>query len=241
MRAFRGLAIVFTVSILSLIGVLLTITQIGGLAPWTRWQFIGLFGVVEASAGIANIISPNVWRLPVAQMQTRPATEVRLAASTMLIPHWGGAARAAAGLSLALASGAAEGFGPRSLALLPLLIIVAVVVLALSALVARAGVARPDIDTLQIYIRRPKAEHELPPISLSASFLQLAIGMITLPAVSVMEPEMLFGPEIGPSPGAMLVALVAAVALAGMTMVAWWGRIDGRAPRDQQREAERYA
>lgn len=241
MRAFRGLAIVFTVSILSLIGVMLTITQLGGLAPWTRWQFVGLFGVIEASAGIANIISPNIWRLPVAEMQTKPSTEVRLAASTILVPHWGGAARFAAGAALIVAAGIGEGFGAASAVLAPLLIMLAVIVLAFSVLFARFGVARPNIDTLQLLIRRPGAEHELPPLSISASLLQLVIGIITLPAVKVIEPGALYQPEIGPSPASLATVLLAAVALSAAALLVWWGRIDTRAPREQQREAERYA
>src|SRR5690606_6443581 len=104
-RAFRGLALVFVLTFLNFVGILLTLTALGGLEPWTVYQFLGLFGVVEASAGLSNIIAPNIWRLPVAEMGTSRRTAVRLAASTVLIPHWGAAGRAAAGLVLIGVSG----------------------------------------------------------------------------------------------------------------------------------------
>ena len=89
-RAFRGLALVFVLSFLNLTGVLLTATVLGGIAPWSSWQFIGMFGVVEAASGLANVVSPNIWRLPIAELQTSRRTDVKLAASALLIPHWGG-------------------------------------------------------------------------------------------------------------------------------------------------------
>src|SRR6185503_1560402 len=46
-RAFSGLALVFALSFVNLVGILVTATALGGIAPWTRWQFIGMFGVVE--------------------------------------------------------------------------------------------------------------------------------------------------------------------------------------------------
>src|SRR5918994_820163 len=97
-RAFRGLALVFMLSFLNLVGVLVTATALGGLAPWSRWQFVGLYGAIEMASGLANVISPNVWRLPIAELQTSKRTDVRLAASALLLPHWGGLARSLAGL-----------------------------------------------------------------------------------------------------------------------------------------------
>ena len=44
--------------VLSLIGVLIglivTTTALGGLAPWSRWQFVGAFGVLEAASGLST-------------------------------------------------------------------------------------------------------------------------------------------------------------------------------------------
>jgi len=86
-RAFRGLVPVFLLSFVNLVGIIFTVTALGGPAPWSRWQFVGAFGVVEAASGLANVISPNIWRLPVAELQTSGRTNVKLAASALLLPH----------------------------------------------------------------------------------------------------------------------------------------------------------
>lgn len=85
-RAFRGLVLVFLLSFFNLIGLIVTAIALGGLAPWSRWQFIGVFGLLEAASGLANVISPNIWRLPVAELTTSGRTEVKLAASSLLLP-----------------------------------------------------------------------------------------------------------------------------------------------------------
>ena len=59
-RAFRGLVLVFLLSFLNLVGLIVTVTALGGAAPWSRWQFVGLFGVIEAASGLANVITPNM-------------------------------------------------------------------------------------------------------------------------------------------------------------------------------------
>src|SRR3712207_5630590 len=108
-RAFRGLAIVFLFSFVNLLGVIVTLTALGGFSPWSRWQFIGAFGVLEFAAGLSNVVTPNVWRLPVAELQTSRRTDVKLAGSTLLIPHWGALARCAAGLVCLVIAAAFEG------------------------------------------------------------------------------------------------------------------------------------
>src|SRR5690348_10574580 len=92
-RAFQGLALVFALTFVNLVGVIVTAAALGGIEPWNRWQFIGLFGVLEAGSGLANVLSPNLWRLPEAALRT----DVRLAPG-LLVPHWGGLARSAAGV-----------------------------------------------------------------------------------------------------------------------------------------------
>ena len=52
---------------------------------------------------------------------------------------------------------------------------------------------------------------------------------------------MLYQPELGPSRDAMIVALVVSVALFAVVWVLWAGRIELRAPAEQQREAEQHA
>lgn len=237
-RAFRGLALVFLLTFLNLFGVMLTLAALGGLEPWGRWQFLGLFGVIEASAGFSNIIAPNIWHLPVAELQTSRRTPIRLAATTMLIPHWGGAARAAAGVVLIAIAGFSEGWAASSLLLAPLLFALMLLFLGVSAVVARLGVAYPETDTVQFVVRWRGRERDLEPFSITVSIQQFLLGILALPAVKILAPGSLFGPEIRPSTEALLLALVIAVVLLAATAQLWAGRLQWRAPREQQREAE---
>ncbi len=185
--------------------------------------------------------SPNVWRLPIAQLETSERTDVKLAASTVLLPHWGGLARCAAGLVCLAVAAAQEGISPATLGLVPLVLAVAWCVLTLSAALARGGVARPDLDVLQLVVRWGGREKELAPISLGASVLQFLLGIATIPAAKLLPPSVLFRPELGPSPAALLGALVVSALLAVLTSALWFRRVDLTAPPAQQREAEENA
>jgi hypothetical protein len=240
-RAFRGLALVFALSFINLVGVILTVAALGGAAPWSRWQFIGLFGVIELASGLANVISPNIWRLPVAELETSKRTDVTLAASAMLLPHWGGLARAAAGLVCVALAGWQEGVGPATAALVPLVLALAWSVLAVSAVLARAGVARPDLDVVQFVVRWGRRENEAPPVSIGASVLQFLLSILTIPAVKLLPPTVLYQPEIGPSREALLITVAVSVALIVPVYLLWWNRIDLNAPAEQQREAEEHS
>lgn len=237
-RAFRGLALVFVLSFLNLVGVIVTATALGGIAPWSRWQFIGMYGAIEAASGLANVISPNIWRLPIAELQTSERTDVKLAASALLLPHWGGLARSGAGLVCLALAAWQEGVGPATAALVPFVLALAWSILAISALLARAGVARPDIDVVQFAVRWGTREKELPPISISASVFQFLLSITTIPAVKLLKPSVLYQPELGPSPDALLFTLAVSVALLAPVYLLWSGRIELNAPAEQQREAE---
>jgi hypothetical protein len=240
-RAFRGLVLVFLLSFLNLIGVILTMTAFGGLEPWSRWQFVGLFGVIEAASGVANVLSPNVWHLPIAELETSGRTRVELARSALLLPHWGGLARCAAGLVCLGLAAWQEGIGPAAPALVPLLAALAWTMLAISAVLARVGVARPEQDVVQLVVRWGGRERELKPISIGASVFQFFLSISTIPAVKVLPASVLYGPELGPSAEAVLVSLALAVALVPVVYVLWSGRIAQEAPAEQQREAEERA
>ncbi len=240
-RAFRGLVLVFVLSFVNLLGVLVTVTALGGLAPWSRWQFLGAFGLIEAASGLANVLSPNIWRLPVAELQTSGGTDVSLAASALLLPHWGGLARCLAGLVCVALAGWGEGVDAASLALVPLLLALAWVVLAASALIARAGVAWPELDVVQLVVRWGRRERELRPLSIGASTLQFLLGIATIPAVKLLPPSVLFEPELAPSPETMLVTLAVSALLAGLVFASWAGRLRMDAPAEQQRDAEEHA
>lgn len=237
-RAFRGLALVFVLSFMNLVGVLLTATVLGGIAPWSRWQFIGMFGVVEVASGLANVFSPNVWRLPIAELQTSERTQVKLAASALLLPHWGGLARGAAGLVCVALAGWQEGVAPVTLLLVPFVLALAWLVLALSAALARAGVAHPELDVVQFVVRLGRSETELAPISIGASVLQFLLSIVTLPVAKLLPPSVLYQPAIGPSAAALLVTLLVSGASGVVAYLVWSDRVVLRASREQQREAE---
>lgn len=228
-------------SFVNLVGLLLTVTALGGLSPWSRWEFVGAFGVIEAASGIANVVSPNIWRLPIAQLEMSGQTDVRLSASALLLPHWGGLARCFAGLLCIAFAGWREGVGPPSLLLAPLLLALAWAVVAISALVARAGVARPDLDVVQLVVRWGRRESELRPLSIGASILQFVISIATIPAVKLLPPSVLYQPELGPSPEALLIAFALSAALAALVYTSWSGRLRWQAPTEQQHEAEEHA
>lgn len=230
----------FLLSFVNLVGLILTATALGGLAPWTRWQFIGLYGVIETASGLANIITPNVWRLPVAELQTSRRTEVKLAMSALLLPHWGGLVRCVAGLACLAIAAWQAGLGPASALLAPFVLLLAWSIVAVSAALARAGIARPEIDVLQFVVRWAGREKELTPLSLTAATFQFLLMVVTIPAVKVLPPSVLYQPEIGPSAQAFLLILALSFALLALTYAVWWGRIEAEAPREQQREAEEH-
>ena len=237
-RAFRGLALVFLLSFLNLVGVLVTATALGGLAPWSRWQFIGMYGAIEIASGLANVISPNIWRLPIAELQTSKRTDVRLAASALLLPHWGGLARSVAGLVLVAVAAWQEGIAPASVSLVPFVLGLAWLILGVSAVLARAGVSRPDLDVVQFVVRWRTREKELAPISIGAAVLQFILGIVTIPAVKLFPPSVMYQPEIAVSTRTVLLTLGVSTALAGLVYLLWSGRIELHAPAEQQREAE---
>lgn len=240
-RAFRGLALVFFLSFVNLAGVIVTVSALGGVAPWSRWQFVGAFGVLEAASGLANVVSPNIWRLPVAQLQTRGSTAVTLAASSLLLPHWGGLARFAAGLVCLGLAAWREGIGPMTVALAPLALAIAWSILAISAALARVGVARPERDVVQIVVRWGGRARELAPFSIGAAVVQFALSIATIPAVKLLPPSILFRPELGPSGNVLLASGAISGTLLVLTYALWSGRIRVDAPADQQREAEEHA
>ena len=159
----------------------------------------------------------------------------------MLLPHWGGLARCGAGLVCLAVAAAHDGLGPATAALVPFVLALAWSILAISAALARAGVARPDLDVVQFVVRWGKREKELPPISLGASVLQFLLSIATIPVAKLLPPSVLYQPELGPSLGLLLAALALSAVLGLLVYVLWSGRIAFNAPREQQRETEENA
>lgn len=220
---------------------IVTLTALGGLEPWSRWQFLGAFGVLEAASGLANVISPNIWRLPIAELQTSERTDVKLAASALLLPHWGGLARSAAGLVCMALAAWQTGLGPASAALVPFVLALAWLILAISAVLARAGLARPDIDVVQVAVRWRRREQEYPPVSISAAVFQFFLSIITVPVAKLLSPSVLYQPELGPSTDVLLITLAFSAVLVVLLYLLWSGRIEWAAAREQQVEAEENA
>jgi hypothetical protein len=242
LRAIRGLILGLSISGVNLAGLFLTILVLGGLGEWTGSQFIGVFGIFEIATGIAFIFCPNAWRLPVLAVDSGSDERVTLAASTMFIPHWAGAAKSLAGLVMVVIVAIDTGVGWATAAILPFAFATAILVVAISVVAARFGVVRPDLDVIRFIIRRPRREdRELPGMSLTASTLQIVLGALTLPAIKVFEPAAFYQPEIGPSPDVLLGTTLAAIAATVVALLAWRGSLVVQAPAVEQREAEKPA
>lgn len=240
LRAFRGLALGLTLSALNLCGAFLTLIALGGLGEWTGTQFIGLFGLLEVATGAAFVVGPNVWRLPVAAAELEPRTPVRFAASTILLPHWAGGVKSIAGLGLASYAAYQEGVSLATLGVVPVIVFTCAVSLALSMLFARAGCARPDLDVFQVTVNRPNRKPlELPGMSWGASVVQALLNVMTFPSVKLLAPSALYSPELAPSGRVLAWFGLTAAILTAAAFAAWAGRLAWRAPRPQQREAER--
>ena len=240
-RAFSGLLLTFVLSFVNLVGIVFTLIALGGLAPWSRWQFIGAFGVLEAASGLANVISPNIWRLPVAQLQTSDRTQIELAGSALLIPHWAALARFGAGAVLMAIAAWHEGLAPASVALIPFILALAWLILVISAAFARLALIRPEFDVVQVNVRWGGRLREFPPGSLSAAVLQFLLSISTVPAAKLLDPTILYQPELAPSLEALLAVLSAAATSGVLVYLLWSGRVAGTARAEQQREAEEHA
>lgn len=234
----RGLVLTFVFSFVNLAGLFISIKFLGGLGEWTIWQFVGLAGLAEAGLGVAFIVGPNIWRLPVAEAQTSDRTSIRLALDVVLVPRWAALAKVAAGAVMLGAAASREGVSAETAGVLVVAVGIAAGSLALSLIAARFGVARPDLDVVWVVLRRPlRGERELPGLSLSGTFMQLIANIGVIPAVKLLPPSVLY--DSGVAPAGWLVAWTVVVAglFASLAWVAWRGRISWRAPVEQRSEA----
>src|SRR5205807_4675185 len=88
--------------------------------------------------------------------------------------HWDGTGRMLAGVAFVSWSVARTAWVDKTLLVLPQVIFLAVLAVALAGLVARGGVARPDLDVLRLTVHWLNREFRIPAISLGASVLQLS-------------------------------------------------------------------
>lgn len=238
----RGLALGLALSGVNLVGVFATLLLAGGLAGWSGTQFIGVFGVLEIATGFAFVICPNIWQLPVLEARGQAPGGVRLAASTVLIPHWPGGVKAIAGLGFVAWSSAHEGVSLATPGLALVVASLGAVALGTSLLAARFGVFRPGLDVFEVTIRRPgHVPYELPGISLGAAWVQLLLSILTFPTIKTFSPGILYGPAMAPSLPLLAWTTAAAVVALTAGFAAWRGRLAWRASPAQQRAADSLA
>ena len=240
-RAFRGLALSLGFSLLNLAGLVFTAQSLGVIGRWSAGQFVGLFGLLETALGLASVVLPNIWHLPVTEVDTSRHTRVEVAVTSVFVPHWGGIARMIAGLVLLMVFGAELQLGPEALLVAPVVIALALLVLAVSLIAARLGVARPDIDVIKFTVDWIGRKKELPGISLGASIVQFLLGISTLPIADLLAPSILYDPRLAPSPELTLVVVAAAAVTSALALLLWRGRMTWNAPPEQQQDIEENA
>jgi hypothetical protein len=239
---FRGLALGLSLSVLNLVGLFLTLLLLGGIGEWTRMQFVGIFGLFEIATGIAFIVCPNVWRLPVFEAETSDRTSIRLTASTLFIPHWAGGAKCIAGIFMVGAAFNTEGVSLASAGLVPFVAMTAVFTVAVSIAVARWGVAKPELDVVHFVVKRPsRKDIALPGISITAATIQIILGTFTLPVIKLVSPEAFFGDAFAATPEALAWTAAGTSVATLVALWAWRGRISMDAQREQQELAEEPA
>jgi len=241
-RAFRGLFLPLSLSFINFAGLLLSAISLKALGDWTTWQFAGMFGILEASQGLASILQPNIWHLPVVELETSDRTRTKLAWSTIFLPHWGGAARAFGGTVIIVASAVHHGdVQPTAVLIVPLVIVLAALWVNATMLVARLGVAHAQTDVVQFVVKWRGQTHELKPLSIRASLLQFCLGIMTLPIANSLSANALFDPGLRLDPLILAATLLVTLVTSVLTVVVWQGRFAMRAPREQQVEVEQNA
>jgi hypothetical protein len=198
---------------------------VGGLDHWSVRQFAGLYGLIETSTGIANLVAPNFWALPVSEFRSRSETVVVVALADLRVIHVDGVGRVLGGGLFLAWSAAAAGVRLESLLLLPLTTLLGLTIIALSGLVARWGIARPDIDVLQLKVYWRNREKVLPPISLGTSYLQFFLTLVPLPIAAATGPRFLFHPEFYPSLELAALTLVVTLIVVALFLAAWSSRV----------------
>lgn len=225
MTVFRQFVVGITLTVFNLFGALLTLAAIGGRGDWTVWQFFGLFGLLEWATGIAIVLGPNVWQLPIKRALDMDA-DIKLDLRALLTPHWAPGVKAVGGFVIMCAAAVHEGVGLATPGILVEAALIVVSCMAASVLIARWGVARPDLDVLHFIVKRPThRDRELPGISIGAMFVQLIINVLTIPATKLFGPSALYQPELGPSLGLLGGSAAFAGILTAAALLAWRGKI----------------
>jgi hypothetical protein len=134
-----------------------------------------------------------------------------------------------------------EGLARASVALIPFILALAWLILVISAAFARVALIRPEFDVVQVNLQWGGRLREFPPGSLSAAVLQFLLSISTVPAAKLLEPTVLYQPELAPSLEALLAVLIASAISGVLAYLFWSGRVAATARAEQQREAEEHA
>jgi hypothetical protein len=233
------LIVAFAFSFLNFAFLVLSARLVGGLQDWSVTQFAGLYGLIEGSIGISNLVAPNFWALPVSEFRSRSATVVVVALSDLRLIHVDGVGRVLGGGAFLAWSAAAAGVRAESSLLLPFVALLGLTIIALSGLVSRWGIAHPELDVIQLKVYWRNREKVLPPISLGTSYLQFFLTLAALPIAAVTLPGFLFHPEFYPTIPVVGVMLIATAIFAALFFAAWSSRlVIRRAPAPAQSERE---
>ena len=197
------------------------------------------FGVLEAASGLAKCISQHL-AAPRRAAPDERRTQIELAGSALLIPHSAALARFGAGGVLMAVAAWHEGFALASVALIPLVLALAWLILVISAAFARVALIRPEVDVVQVSVRwgGPSESSSREPQRRRAS---VSLSISTVSAAKLLDPTVLYQPELAPSLGALLAVLTAAATAGVLVYLLWSGRVAATARAEQQREAEEHA
>jgi hypothetical protein len=206
------LCLVYVLASINFAGVLYMVKVLGNAEDWNTSQFAGLYGWIETSTGLGNVYAWNFWQISqnAEQMHYRARFDV-----VRFKPKLEGFARGVLGLTLMTWAVVANGISVATLLFIPYTMLLVAVLFCASGLLARISIAWPHIDLIHIRIGWRRKEHQLPPLSILTSVLQLWLTVMALPLVGIIPVTALYQPEFAPATGVGLwvggMALVAFV------------------------------
>jgi hypothetical protein len=214
------LCLIYVLALANFAGILVTANALGSSAAWTTSQFAGLYGWIETSTGLGNVYAWNFWQISqnAERMHGRARFDI-----VRFKPHWQGLARGLAGITLMLWAAVENGVRPASLWFLPYTFLLVATLFCISALFARVSIAWPELDIIRLRAHWRNRDHDLPPLSIATSVLQLWLTVLALPLVGVLAPGALFQPRFAPATTVGLVTGGLALAMIVLFSAVWRG------------------
>jgi hypothetical protein len=136
-------------------------------------------------------------------------------------PKWEGIARALAGLTLLTWAGYEAGLSAATLWFVPDTLLLIIALFCFSGVLARLSIAWPELDIIHLKVHWLNKDMELPPLSITTSFLQLWLTVAALPIVAAVSPDVLFQPELAPSRDVGIVCGLLALVTFALFMACW--------------------